>query len=40
MLGGAPLNLDIAKSYGADGYARNAGEAVKEADAMLTRLGK
>ena len=40
MLGGAPLSLDIAKSYGADGYARSAGEAVKEADAMLTRLGK
>jgi methanogenic corrinoid protein MtbC1 len=40
MLGGAPLNLDIAKSYGADGYASNAGNVVKEANAMLTRLGK
>jgi methanogenic corrinoid protein MtbC1 len=40
MLGGAPLTLDIAKSYGADGYASNAGNAVKEANAMLTRLGK
>lgn len=40
MLGGAPLNLDVAKSYGADGYASNAGNAVKEANAMLTRLGK
>jgi methanogenic corrinoid protein MtbC1 len=40
MLGGAPLTLDIAKSYGADGYASNAGNAVKEANAMLVRLGK
>ena len=30
MVGGAPLSRDIAKSYGADGYADNAGEAVRE----------
>jgi methanogenic corrinoid protein MtbC1 len=40
MLGGAPLTLDIAKSYGADGYARSAGDAVREANMMLARLGK
>jgi methanogenic corrinoid protein MtbC1 len=40
MLGGAPLSLDIARSYGADGYASNAGNTVMEAEAMLTRLGK
>ena len=40
MLGGAPVSLEIAKSYGADGYACNAGEVVSEANAMLTRLGR
>ena len=40
MVGGAPLTSDIAKSYGADGYADNAGEAVREANNMLDRLGK
>jgi methanogenic corrinoid protein MtbC1 len=40
MLGGAPLSLDTAMSYGADGYARNAGEVVREANTMLVRLGK
>jgi methanogenic corrinoid protein MtbC1 len=40
MLGGAPLSSDIAKSYGADGYADNAGQAVKEAVMMLDRLKK
>ena len=40
MMGGAPLTMDIAKSFGANGYADNAGEAVKEADKMLERLGK
>ena len=40
MLGGAPVSLEIAKSYGADGYACNAGEAVSEANAMLSRLGR
>lgn len=40
MVGGAPLTRDIAMSYGADGYADNAGEAVQEANEMLERLGK
>lgn len=40
MLGGAPLTLDIARSYGADGYAHSAGDAVREASAMLARIGK
>jgi methanogenic corrinoid protein MtbC1 len=38
MVGGAPLTREIAKSYGADGYADNAGEAVREANEMLKRL--
>lgn len=40
MVGGAPLTRDVATSYGADGYADNAGEAVKEANEMLKRLKK
>lgn len=40
MVGGAPLTVEIADSFGADGYADNAGEVVKEADRMLERLGK
>jgi methanogenic corrinoid protein MtbC1 len=40
MVGGAPLTRDIAASYGADGYADNAGEAVREANEMLKRLSK
>ena len=40
MVGGAPLTREIAKGYGADGYADNAGEAVEEALNMLSRLGK
>ncbi|MDP2931834.1 MAG: corrinoid protein [Chloroflexota bacterium] len=39
MVGGAPLSPEIARQYGADGYARNAGEAVREAVNMLSRLG-
>jgi methanogenic corrinoid protein MtbC1 len=40
MAGGAPLTRDIALSYGADGYAQNAGDAVREAVEMLERLNK
>jgi methanogenic corrinoid protein MtbC1 len=40
MVGGAPLSSEIAKSYGADGFATNAGEAVREANEMLKRLGR
>ena len=35
MVGGAPLSRDIAMGYGADGYADNAGGAVREAVRML-----
>ena len=38
MVGGAPLTRDIAKFYGADGYADNAGEAVQEAIRMIGQL--
>lgn len=38
MVGGAPLSRDIASSYGADGYADNAGEAVREALQILERV--
>ena len=37
MVGGAPLSRHIAESYGADGYADNAGEAVHEALKILER---
>lgn len=40
MLGGAPLNLDIAEDYGADGYAGNAGTAVEEAIRLIKMLKK
>lgn len=40
MVGGAPLSRDIAKNYGADGYADNAGQAVHEALNILNRLQK
>lgn len=35
IVGGAPLNADIARSYGADGYADNAGDAVAIAESIL-----
>jgi len=35
MLGGALLNPEVVKKYGADGYARNAGTAVDEAINLL-----
>lgn len=40
MVGGAPLTRDVAISYGADGYAESAGQAVREANGMLKRLKK
>lgn len=40
MVGGAPLTQEIAVSYGADGYASDAGRAVQEANGMLERLKK
>ncbi|MGD9394211.1 MAG: corrinoid protein [Dehalococcoidia bacterium] len=39
MVGGAPLTQEIAKSYGADGYAADATKAVEEA-ARLVALSK
>jgi corrinoid protein of di/trimethylamine methyltransferase len=38
MLGGAPLNMEIAEKYGADGYAHTAGTAVDEAINLLQML--
>ena len=35
MVGGAPLNADIAKQYGADGYANDAISAVQETARLL-----
>jgi methylmalonyl-CoA mutase cobalamin-binding domain/chain len=38
MVGGAPITEDVAKLYGADGYASHAGNAVQEAINMVSRL--
>jgi corrinoid protein of di/trimethylamine methyltransferase len=38
MIGGAPVNPEIAEKYGADGYAKNAGTAVDEAIRLLKML--
>jgi methanogenic corrinoid protein MtbC1 len=38
MIGGASLSNNIAKKYGADGYADNAANAVQEAIRMISRL--
>ncbi len=40
MLGGAPLNPEIAEKYGADGYAKTAGTALDEAINLLKMLKK
>jgi corrinoid protein of di/trimethylamine methyltransferase len=40
MLGGAPLTSDVAKLFGADGYAESAGNAVQEAIKMIAQLRK
>jgi len=40
MVGGAPLNADIARKYGADGYAPSAGTAVDEASRMIAARGE
>jgi len=37
MVGGAPITREIALEFGADGYAENAGEAVKEAIRIVNR---
>lgn len=38
MIGGAPINPEVADKYGADGYAESAGTAVDEAMALLKML--
>ncbi len=38
MVGGAPLSPEIAKQYGADGYARDAIAAVQEADRLFRKV--
>ena len=38
MIGGAPINPEVAEKYGADGYAESAGTAVDEAMALLKML--
>jgi methanogenic corrinoid protein MtbC1 len=38
MLGGAPVTKDVAKLFGADGYAESAGNAVQEGIKMIARL--
>jgi corrinoid protein of di/trimethylamine methyltransferase len=40
MVGGAPINPEVAKKYGADGYAKTAGTAVDEAIRLLKMLKK
>ena len=38
ILGGAPINPEVAEKYGADGYAKTAGTAVDEAIRLLKML--
>ena len=38
MVGGAPLSSEIAKQYGADGYAKDAIAAVQEADRLFKKV--
>jgi len=38
MVGGAPLTPEIAKGYGADGYASNAGEAVRKTVSVINGM--
>jgi corrinoid protein of di/trimethylamine methyltransferase len=38
MVGGAPLSPEIAKQYGADGYAKDAIAAVQEADRLFRKV--
>jgi len=39
MVGGGPLSADLAETYGADGYAKDAAVAVKVAKDLLSRRG-
>jgi len=40
MLGGAPVSQDVADKYGADGYAKDASNALKDAINMVSSLKK
>lgn len=40
MIGGAPVSEEIAENFGADGYAKDASNALKDAINMLTTLKK
>lgn len=40
MVGGAPINPDVATKFGADGYAPSAGTAVEEATRLVETLRK
>ncbi|MGB9498815.1 MAG: B12-binding domain-containing protein [Dissulfuribacterales bacterium] len=40
IVGGAPLNMNIAKSYGADGYASDAVQAIREATKLVEAAKK
>jgi methanogenic corrinoid protein MtbC1 len=40
MIGGAPVSKDIAEKWGADGYAADANNALKEAINMISSLKK
>jgi methanogenic corrinoid protein MtbC1 len=40
MLGGAPVSQDVADKYGADGYAKDATNALKDAINMIASLKK
>ncbi len=40
MIGGAPVSQDVAAKYGADGYAKDANNALKDAINMISSLKK
>jgi len=40
MIGGAPVTEEIAEKFGADGYAPDASNALKDAIKMLSSLKK
>lgn len=40
MIGGAPVSQDVASKYGADGYAKDANNALKDAINMISSLKK
>jgi methanogenic corrinoid protein MtbC1 len=38
MVGGAPLDISLARSYGADGYAESAVNVLEETEAAIERV--